>query len=305
MPIRKPNLFVIGAPKCGTTALARYLDEHPYVALAPQKETWFWSSDVVHPAPPHLRVQSEREYHALFAELKPGVRTLVDASTSYLFSQCAIQNILHFNPEARFVAILRRPRDMVHSLFWEQRFSLAEPCADFADAWREARSLRPRHPSGNWSYCDYAWIGSFATHLDRLNSAVPRERRLILLFDDFVARPRDVYLKLLDFAGLADDARSEFPVVNEAKVSNSVFASWLAHEFPHRAPRLFKVGRRLSKAAGIRNVRGSFMSLFSQKLEKPPLSPELAADIDAFFEPEVARLETMLGRSLDAWRTPG
>jgi hypothetical protein len=300
--MRKPNLFVIGAPKCGTTALARYLDEHPNVALAPQKETWFWSSDVVHPAPPHLRVNSEQEYHALFATLKPGVRTLVDASTSYLFSECAVGKILRFNPEARFVAILRRPRDMAHSLFWEQRFSLAEPCTDFGTAWREARTLRPRHPSGHWSYCDYAWIGSFATHLKRLNKEVSPDRRLILLFEDFVARPRDVYRALLDFAGVADDGRSEFPVVNEAKVSSSPLASWLAHEFPHRAPGLFRVGRRISRAAGIRNVRGSFMNLFSHRLDKPKLPPALAAEIDAFFEPEVLRLEAMLGRSLDVWR---
>ena len=300
--MKKPNLFMIGAPKCGTTALARYLNEHPHVALAPQKETWFWSTDVVHPAPPHLRIRSEDEYRALFAALKPGARTLVDASTSYLFSECAIDNVLRFNPGARFVAILRRPRDMAYSLFWEQRFSLAEPCTDFAEAWREASSMRPRHPSGRWSYCDYAWIGSFATHLARLNHAVPPARRLILLFEDFVARPREVYRALLDFAGLEDDHRSEFPVVNEAKASSSSVASWLAHELPQRAPTLFRVGRRLARAAGIRNVRGSFMNLFSYRLDKPALDPALAAELDAFFEPEVARLEIMLGRSLDVWR---
>lgn len=300
--MRKPNLFMIGAPKCGTTALARYLDEHPNVAIAPQKETWFWSSDVIHPLPPHLRVQSETEYRALFQGLKPEARTLVDASTSYLFSRCAVGNILRFNPDARFVAILRRPRDMVHSLFWEQRYSLAERCTDFEEAWREARDLRPRHASGSLSYCDYAWIGSFATHWERLSREVPPERRLILLFEDFVVRPREVYRTLLDFAGVADDGRSEFPVVNEAKVSSSPVASWLAHELPYRAPALFKMGRRLSRAAGIHNVRGSFMNLFSRRLDKPSVSPALAAEIDAFFEPEVARLEAMLGRSLDVWR---
>ena len=254
--MHKPNLFMIGAPKCGTTALARYLGEHTHVALAPEKETWFWSSDVVHPAPPHLRLRSEHEYRALFTDLKPGVRTVIDATTSYLFSECAVANILRFNPDARFVAILRRPRDMVYSLFWEQRFSLAEPCTDFSRAWREALPMLPRHPSGHWSYCDYAWIGRFATHLERLNHAVPPSRRLIVLFEDFVARPRQVYRAVLDFAGLDDDGRSDFPVVNEAKASSSPLASWLAHELPQRAPALFRLGRRFSRAAGIRNVRG-------------------------------------------------
>ena len=43
--MRKPNLFIIGAPKCGTTALSEYLREHPAVFVTQPKEPHFFSKD--------------------------------------------------------------------------------------------------------------------------------------------------------------------------------------------------------------------------------------------------------------------
>jgi hypothetical protein len=35
---RKPNFFIVGAPKCGTTALSEYLRSHPDVFFSSPKE---------------------------------------------------------------------------------------------------------------------------------------------------------------------------------------------------------------------------------------------------------------------------
>lgn len=40
-----PNVVVIGAMKCGTTALHHYLDAHPDVSMASQKETNFFAQE--------------------------------------------------------------------------------------------------------------------------------------------------------------------------------------------------------------------------------------------------------------------
>ncbi len=45
-----PNLFVVGAPKSGTTALHRYLDQHPQVAMSAVKEPKFFLADGRAPA---------------------------------------------------------------------------------------------------------------------------------------------------------------------------------------------------------------------------------------------------------------
>ena len=40
---RKVNLFIVGAPKCGTTSLYKYLSEHYEVFMSPVKEPNFFS----------------------------------------------------------------------------------------------------------------------------------------------------------------------------------------------------------------------------------------------------------------------
>jgi hypothetical protein len=299
--MRRPNFFLIGAPKCGTTALASYLDAHPQVAVVAGKEPWFWSSDVVNPGPPHLTIRSRDEYLALFQSLKPSARVLVDASTSYWFSERAVAEILEFEPEARFAVILRRPRDLVHSLYWEQRMSMAERSAHFLDAWRAARGRRPRHPCGRWSYCDYAWIASHATHLERLLELVPAARRTVLVFEEFVTNPRAAYQALLALGGADDDGRTAFPLANGAKISSSRLVSWMVHELPRHAPPLFGAARQISASVGFRDVRGALMRRFTTRLEKPELEPGLAREIDDFFAPEVERFERLLDRRIPAW----
>ena len=42
----KPNFFIIGAPKCGTTALSEYLRSHPSVLISEPKEPHYFSTDI-------------------------------------------------------------------------------------------------------------------------------------------------------------------------------------------------------------------------------------------------------------------
>ncbi len=42
---RRPNFFIVGAPKCGTTAWVRYLEDHPDVYFSPSKEPHYFCTD--------------------------------------------------------------------------------------------------------------------------------------------------------------------------------------------------------------------------------------------------------------------
>src|SRR3954454_20333199 len=38
-----PNYLIVGAPKCGTSSLARWLEQHPDVYMVPEKELHFFT----------------------------------------------------------------------------------------------------------------------------------------------------------------------------------------------------------------------------------------------------------------------
>jgi hypothetical protein len=43
--MKKPNFFIVGAPKCGTTAMAHYLSEHPDIFMSSPKEPHYFNFD--------------------------------------------------------------------------------------------------------------------------------------------------------------------------------------------------------------------------------------------------------------------
>jgi len=60
--MRKPNVFIVGAAKCGTTAPYEYLRRHPDIYMSPEKEPAYFCPDL------HKQRRSEEEYLQLFAE---------------------------------------------------------------------------------------------------------------------------------------------------------------------------------------------------------------------------------------------
>jgi sulfotransferase family protein len=44
--LKKPNLFIVGAPRCGTTSLWSYLKDHPDIFMSAEKELYFFDSDL-------------------------------------------------------------------------------------------------------------------------------------------------------------------------------------------------------------------------------------------------------------------
>src|SRR4051812_22016289 len=100
----KPDFFIAGAPKSGTTALFEYLSRHPSVFMPDIKEPNFFSSDL------HTKGQRFRadEYLALFEAARSDQLT-GEASAIYLYSAVAVARLMQHNPRARVVVILRNP----------------------------------------------------------------------------------------------------------------------------------------------------------------------------------------------------
>ena len=110
---RKPNLFVIGAMKSGTTSLHEYLDTHPQIAMSTKKEPAFFVEELT------MR-RGENWYLSLF-ENNRSCRYLGESSTHYTMRplyQGVPERLHHFNRNARLIYIMRDPFDRVVSHYW-------------------------------------------------------------------------------------------------------------------------------------------------------------------------------------------
>lgn len=297
---RRPDFFVVGAPKCGTTALCEWLRAHPEIGFSIPKEPHYFATDR-----PWLRqMTSEAEYlRQAFGHCTPEQRVLGEGSTHYILSEVAVPNILAFNPDARFVAMVRNPIDLVRSMHHQNVYNFIEDVHDFERAWRlqeeraAGRSVPPR--CRTLELLQYRHFGLLGEHVGRLVRRAGRERVHVLVFDDFARDPGAAYRGVLAFLGLADDGRREFPVANERRIQSRWYRA-LAGRVPTAVDRAVLAARRRLGIAPF-GIRRRIADATASPVPRAPLGPALHAELAATFRADVERLSALLERDLGAW----
>lgn len=217
----KVDFFIIGAPKCGTTAMAQYLGENPQICFSSPKELNFFCPEEypLDSIPQELDV-----YHAsYFNSYNPDLHKMVgEGSAYYLKSPYAVPRILEYNPDAKFIVMLRNPVEMVQSWHREMLRWFIQDEPDLLKAWELQRLRRQgkrlpekcRQPSG----LQYKEVCLLGKQVERLLSVAPKVCIHFILFDEFCANTGLVYRNACGFLGVSGDDRKDFPVVHEARV---------------------------------------------------------------------------------------
>lgn len=296
--MHRPDFLIIGAPKCGTTALADWLGQHPRVFMPVHKEPFFFGHDLTHR---HGRM-SRAEYRALFAPARPD-QLAGEASTWTLWSSCAAEEIRRALPDARIILMLRNPVDMMVSLHAEMVWEAEEDVTDFAEAvdLDEARGRGVRLPAGvgRPETVRYRSAADFAPQVERYLDTFPAEQVHIVLFDDLRADSAAVYRRAVDFLGLEADSAVRLRPRNVSKVVRSRRLQRLILAPPWPLSRAMPTLRR---APTMHRLRAIALSLNSRERPRPPMDPALRNRLTGEMRPSVERLETLIERDLSAWR---
>lgn len=299
---RDPDFFIVGAPKCGTTALSEYLRAHPQIFMSQPKEPHFFSTDLDYYYAPGQATLPH--YLRLFAGAGPEHLAVGEASVWYLYSADAARNIQRFAPGARFIAMVRNPVELVPSLHSQLRYMLDEDEPDVERAWRlqeeraEGRRLPPtvRVPS----FLQYSRVARLGEQVRRLHETVGRDRVDVIVFDDLRADAGAVYRRALAFLGVPDDGRADFPRVNENKEHRAGAVARLTQR-PPRA--LVGAAAGVKRALGVERlgVLGRIRSRNRRTAQRPPISPAFADELRRHFRDDVHELGELIGRDLRHW----
>jgi hypothetical protein len=209
--VLSPSFVVIGAQRCGTTSLYKYLIQHPRVVRALTKEVHYFDL--------HFD-RGERWYHAHFAS--PGLARVIkrrrrsdvvtgEASPYYFFHPFAPERLRANNAEAKLILLLRDPVARAKS-HHRHEVALGVETLDFADAIAaehdrlegeyERMCADPSYVSFNHQHFSYVARGMYLEQLLRWHELFPAEQMLILNSDRFFADPEAAHLEVLEFLGL-------------------------------------------------------------------------------------------------------
>jgi hypothetical protein len=296
-PVR-PNFFLVGAPKCGTSALFEHLGRHPQIFVPALKEPHFFGADQEFLKSRRITLD---EYLALFRDAGEAVK-VGDGSTNYLYSRTAPHEIRSFSPDAKVIVMLRDPIAVMHAYHGEKVAGGSEPIRDFGAALaaeerrRSGLDLPDRRGLRHSLY--YRDIVDFSRHVGRYFDVFGRDRVHVILFEDWAASTAAEYKKTLEFLGVDHTFNPELGVVNPSKLLRSA----RLHDFIFQPPKSLQ---RLAQAlpTPIRNaVRYKLIAANIRRGPRASIDPALLSELREEFEPQVRSLSTLIGRSLSDWQ---
>ena len=303
---RIPDLFIVGAPKSGTTSVYEWLKGHPDVYMTPVKEPCYYSRDLAADRSGNfLRYGIDRDrYVALFADAGDAKR-VGEASTRYLYSKDAPRLIAEEQPEAYVVALLRNPVDMIASLHAHKLAGGTEDLPRLEDALdAEADRQQGKRIPGdsNPHLATYRDRARFGEQLERWYAAFPRDRVHVIVFEELVRDPATNFRRLLEFLDVAPDYQPDaFVAHNPAHGARG----GLIRRVGRSRPVQLLAWRMLPALIGDARTRSLSRRIGHSKLqrraaERATVSAELRKRLEDELRPDVARLSEMLGRDMAA-----
>ena len=297
---RWPDFYVVGAPKCGTTALYEYLRQHPSLFLPFHKEPLFFGDDLSR----RYGRMSADQYLALFEGALEGQR-IGEASAWYLYSECAAGEIAAVSPAASIIAMVRQPVEMMHAQHSQLLFNRQEEIADFGEALEAepARRRGERLPPGPLrpETLRYRETARYAEQLQRYIDVFGRDRVHVIVFDDFRDATSGAVRATFEFLGVDPDV----PVELGARNINKQARSAVLQRLVYRPPGAARVARVLRRYPWAHRARDWVVSRNSRTGPRAPLDPGLRRRLTEEFEPEIRKLEVLLDRPLPSWRSIG
>ena len=294
-----PNFVIIGAARSGTTSLYRYLSEHPDVFTSPVKETNYFAWEAERPAEGSAPIPEQMypirvaaAYRALFDEVS-GQRAIGEASPRYLHVPGVPERLAAELPDVRLVAILREPARRAYADYMVRRRKGIESRSFEALIEAEAPHMHDPPLPGSRPILHH---GLYHAHLRRWLAAVPRDRLLVLLYDDLAADPGDLFARLCRFLGIAEISTKDSTVRHgPAGLARSPALDRVING------RLARSARSLLPAV----VRGPARRLVRwtrrQNTHRPEMPSGLRVRLAELYRDDILALGKLIGRDLGTW----
>ncbi len=202
------QFLIGGVQKGGTTAMAQCLSQHPGVLLPTQKEAHVFD------APDFDDVwtcaEIDRRYAAHFTAAGEE-RLCGDATPIYCLHERFVQRIARYNPQMRWVILLRHPVERAVSQYHMERARGDERWPLLPALLLERWRLRGHHDDFSAGsplrHYSYRLRGDYARQLDTLYRHFPRAQVLVLRSDVFRLAPADVLIRVYNHLGLPGPVR--------------------------------------------------------------------------------------------------
>lgn len=268
------DFLIIGAAKSATTWLQQSLQMNPAVCM-PRGEPQYFTR----------RYGLGDDWYFSQFPLREGGVIVGEKSNTYLSYPEAATRISVALPHVNLIAQLRSPVERAYSDYC-MLYRRGEVSGDIES------HLDPKADNGNRFLVGGLYHRQLLAYLERY----PRERILILLYEDMRSDPATQIARVYDFLGLSTGAGPEYVSI---RVKDRA-APDLAPGFRRMLRPLRPLIRPIRDTALTRSLR----TALARPPQYPPISANLRARLTEYYAPEVELLSGLLQRDLSSWLAP-
>jgi hypothetical protein len=305
--LKKPNLFLVGHPRTGTSALHNALNQHPDIFMSIPKEPVYFAkdlheeSDLFHGKKKYFHYRDEVQYLKIFKSARH--HTVTGESTAvYLYSKVAAMEIHRFNPESKIIMMFREPTNWLCSYHAKACQILGEDHLNLSDALQlEDERKMGKYLSRNVmapSLLFYTEFLKYRNQVERYTALFDPENIKIILYDDYKKDNLKIFKEILEFLGLDTDFVAGFKKINASKSA----AKWPLIQGIIQFPYITKIALKLLPQSLFGKLSLYYWENFFQTKEDKKIEPQLKKTLMNKFRSEVEQLGEFLNINLvDMW----
>ena len=288
-----PNTFIIGAPKCGTSALSNFMSQHEQVFFSPIKEPLYYGRNAS-----KQTGLCFSEYLKLFKKANPKKhRIIAEATPCILYDVASIKEILSRCPDANFIVLIRNPVDTVISAFIQtKKHKHCDISSNVDEAWATCLSNRRQGFEVCFKYDDHFL---YYKHIFNLLEIIDANRLKIILHEDLLVKPLAVLADFFSFLGIHDEFVPKLSIINPRGVLKRGWLIDLSVLIWHKLKKI----RHLLGLYNLNFIKNMLMDTSSSSVENfIKISPNTRASIVEHHLSDIIQLEQLIGRDLSHWK---
>ena len=202
LPSPQMNLAIVGGQKCGTTALANFIAQHPDIFVVNGKEGHIFDT----PDIDSLSFEDINARYQLIMEGYKGEKWVCDATPIYAYWQDIPARLVEYNADVKVIFIARNPVDRAVSHYFMEKNRGNETLSILrAFLSEKKRLLNSRGDKGwesSWRHHSYLDRGRYDAQIENLKRSIPPENLLLLTNGQLRNEHTNTLGRVFDFLNL-------------------------------------------------------------------------------------------------------
>ena len=292
--MKLPSFFIVGSPKCGTTSLYKYLDNHVHICMSEVKEPNYFSREELEENFLYYKdtnnIKKIDDYINLFNSCNEN-SIWGEASVSYLYYSNTAKKIFNFNKKSKIIIVLRNPIDRAYS-----HYLMDYTSGYFNYTFEEVVDNKFKLIDTN-VYQQVVGLGFYSQQVARYLDIFDKSNVLIIFQEELSRDTKGTVKHVFDFLGV-DNSEKFLEVTNRRlhayKKPNSVIFEWLY--------RNVKLKSYLRKVVS-KKVKDRLKDSFLTETNKPKMSSLSRTKLVNFYKQDVMELSNLVNKDLSLlWR---